>query len=548
MTERTFVPTDEQKAAVDFSSNMVVTARPGSGKTAVVAAKIRKLLPSLPNYRGVVAISYTNKASDELEKRSKRGAVDIKRSFFGTIDQFCIGEIIRPFAAHVFEHRVELRTVRLNDVAASLLSKLPHKELSEARVEDTRSFLPFLRACNEDGLIVLEAVGMLSYFIVNQSAACARYIRARYAAVYVDEYQDSGYFQHRLFLSLKEMGLRAVAVGDADQSIFQFAQKDPAHLISLTQPDSGFEQFSLTVNHRSHSSITAYARRLLDPRAAYSADPTGKVYQITVTGDQVAIAHWLRAHIPAAAGKLSVPTLDRIGVLCATSHSANLIAASIGLPHQLHDEGPFGGSPGEEASLFHDLLTYRFDIRRNAQDLMDRHVRGALTSGSERVLRASIFKCRDCANGSIYGTLLDAAEMILQREVSGLAASQLREISSNQDLLRWYLPSTPDQVQILTLHKSKGLEFDIVYHLDLYDWILPRRDIVRGVWTPVFTNVQQCLNLHYVGVTRAVKACILVTSTERINSRGESMAGNPSQFLGRNGVAPRLLMHKPQAD
>ena len=196
--------------------------------------------------------------------------------------------------------------------------------------------------------------------------------------------------------------------------------------------------------------------------------------------------------------------------------------------------------------MFHDLLRYRFDTRRNAQDLIGRYVRVALTSGNERVLRAGILKCRNCAHDSLYGTLLNAAEMVLQREVSGRAASQLREVSSNADLLRWYLPSTPDQVQILTLHKSKGLEFDIVYHLDLYDWVVPRRDVVRSVWDPVFTNEQQCLNLHYVGVTRAVKACVLVTSSGRINSRGASMAGNPSQFLGRNGVAPRLRAYKPQ--
>jgi len=57
----------------------------------------------------------------------------------------------------------------------------------------------------------------------------------------------------------------------------------------------------------------------------------------------------------------------------------------------------------------------------------------------------------------------------------------------------------------MTLHKSKGLEFDVVLHLDLYDWVSPIREYVKGSYNVVFQNEQQCLNLHYVGVTRARK-------------------------------------------
>ena len=60
-------PTEEQKNAIDYSQSMVIIAKPGSGKTFVISEKIRNILPALPDYKGVIAISYTNKASDELK-------------------------------------------------------------------------------------------------------------------------------------------------------------------------------------------------------------------------------------------------------------------------------------------------------------------------------------------------------------------------------------------------------------------------------------------------------------------------------------------------
>lgn len=541
MTIQPFTPTDEQYAAIEFPSSMVVTARPGSGKTAVVASKIRRILPSLPGYQGVVAISYTNKASDELKRRSKEGAIDSKSSFFGTIDEFCINEIIRPFASHVFEKHCELQTVKSQDLPESLSTLRPSKPVAEAYIKDTRSFLPFFRACHEQGVIALEAVGMLAYFILNDSAACLRYIKSRYVAIFVDEYQDSGYFQHRLFVCLKENGLNAIAVGDADQSIFLFARKNPTYLLSLTNAESGFKPFSLTINHRSHASITAYARRLLDQRSQYFLDPNNRVYRVNVPGSQYQIAQWLKDNIPRAAKHFSVTSLDRIGILCANSQTAKIVADNIGIPHRLYEEGPFGPSPNHEAKLFMELLAFRFDLQRNAQEIIQRNVRDNLNSSKLRKLRAKILQCRNSPIEQLYDNLCYAVVAIFGNDISIDARNKLREICNNSKALSWFNPPNPHEVQILTLHKSKGLEFNVVFHLDLYDWILPRRVYLQGVWDPIFENEQQCLNLHYVGITRAIDACFLITSTRRINSNGELKNASPSQFFGRNGVVAHLI-------
>lgn len=87
-------PTQEQEKVLNHNGNIVVTAKPGSGKTYTVVEKIAKVLPLLPDYQGVIAISFTNKASDELKSRCKLRGIAQKQSFFGTIDKFYISQII----------------------------------------------------------------------------------------------------------------------------------------------------------------------------------------------------------------------------------------------------------------------------------------------------------------------------------------------------------------------------------------------------------------------------------------------------------------------
>ena len=71
-------PTKEQQKIIDHPGNAVVTAKPGSGKTFTVVEKIGKVLTSLPDHKGVIAISFTNKASDELKKSFIRKVLEVK--------------------------------------------------------------------------------------------------------------------------------------------------------------------------------------------------------------------------------------------------------------------------------------------------------------------------------------------------------------------------------------------------------------------------------------------------------------------------------------
>lgn len=534
----TFTPSVEQDQAIQCLTSMVVVARPGSGKTSVLSRKVRNLVSTLRPYQGIIAISFTNKASDELEHRCKVGAFDVKHSFFGTIDEFCLREIIFPFSRQLMPVAAEAKTAKISELPEPVMRMLPPTLIENATVVDTVAFLPFLSEALAQGYIPLEAVGMLAHYVIDHSRACQKYLVARYRAVFIDEYQDSGYFQHQLFLKLKDLNLTAVAVGDGDQSIYAFAHKDPRYLLRLKAPGSGFALFAITTNFRSHPSISNYALRLLDPSHPVVPTNDNRVFIKTIDGNQGAIGAWLATAVPHLMNHFQVASANRVAILCRHQHSARLIADHVGLAYHLAEESPFEAVPSTEARIFSDLLRLRYDLQLTAEPLIERA--GALKRSrvERRALRQALLRCRTCAEGDLVSSVMDAATRLLGQPPAATAAMALVSVCGDVSKLRWFHRPGHDAIHIMTLHKAKGLEFDLVFHADLYDHVIPKRVYPPGMFGQVvFENEKQCLNLHYVGVTRAIKACVLMTSTSRNNRQGEVKSGAASQLIGRNGAS-----------
>lgn len=101
---------------------------------------------------------------------------------------------------------------------------------------------------------------------------------------------------------------------------------------------------------------------------------------------------------------------------------------------------------------------------------------------------------------------------------------------SKPEELASYRPIDNNEIQLMTLHKSKGLEFDLVFHLNLDAWILPAKKSTG------YINWEQDLNLHYVGITRARKFCALFSGAHRTSKNGSFITSAPSEFLYINGL------------
>ncbi|MEJ2764361.1 DNA helicase Rep [Photobacterium sp. MCCC 1A19761] len=81
-----------------------------------------------------------------------------------------------------------------------------------------------------------------------------------------------------------------------------------------------------------------------------------------------------------------------------------------------------------------------------------------------------------------------------------------------------------DQVQLMTLHASKGLEFPYVYLIGTEEGILPHQTSIDE------DNVEEERRLAYVGITRAQKELTFTLCKER-RQFGELLKPEPSRFL-----------------
>lgn len=527
----TLIPTPEQQVAIDYHDSMVAIAKPGSGKTFVISEKIRAILPTFPNYRGVIAISYTNKASDELKSRITRNGINQKASFFGTIDKFCDGEIIIPFLTQLWgKPREEIKICKIRDLDEEEQELFSNIQSNQVSLEDLNEHLDILTSNFRNGQIFIETNGALSLYTLTHSPACQHYIKARYSHIFIDEYQDSGLEQHELFLKLKELGLIAIAVGDADQSIFGFSGKDSKYLLSIAKMDE-FEHFAIDFNHRCHPSIINYSQRLLNKKASLLAADEYRVFKKTCAGNSAAIAQWIDRSLPQMIIGYGVERYSEVGVLVRSGISGALIDSTLQTKHRYFINHPLEEHFSLWARLFCQLLTYRFDHTITAQEIIETST-AILMATEVRSLRKLIMKVRSIEHKELTELLVNVASMLLPNARSEEAISLL-VASVDDDLSLYFEPAKDNEVQVMTLHKAKGLEFDIVFHLDLYEWILPskRPGPNNDFDKPEYPSWEQDVNLHYVGVTRAKKACFLCTSTTRVNASGEVRSGRPSEFF-----------------
>lgn len=524
-----FNPTVQQQAAIDCDNSIVITACPGSGKTTVMREKIRKITPDLPSHKGVIAITFTKKASEELRKRCKENAHDTKRSFFGTIDSFCLNELILPFFARVWGgNPSECQIVKYLDSHQKLYLS---KQYSPPTLDELVSDLGF-KNLYDNGILWMSSFSALSLLILQNSVSAQRYVKARYSHVFIDEYQDSSEPQHELFIKLFDLGLIATAVGDIDQSIYRFRGSEPKFLVGLTKDTTNFSHFKLDINHRCHPSIVNYASRVLDPNhQLIPHEDDIRVYRRLLDGNLKSAAKTLTTWISDWFKAGNVEHASDVAILAKKSNSLIEFSSGFDLDHRLYTDTPLNDIGTECADIYSDLLFYKYKTIATAQDVIEKYSIQLSTQNiaelrsilkvirTEQALEVFIGRC------NYFIDLMGISDVEAENDA-------VRVIWNNEALIKLFKPVAKDEVQLMTLHKSKGLEFKIVIHIDLEEWSFPHR-IPGENWDDVnYPSLEEDTNLHYVGITRAEQLCILIRTSLRRNASGNYGSSRPSYFLG----------------
>lgn len=541
------VPTEIQKNIIQCDGNVVVLASPGSGKTFVLSEKIRRVLKEniALDYQGVIAISYTRKASANLKKRTLGDGMQNKNSFFGTIDNFCLTQIIETFGNYTFgcsSKDIEVKGLNeLDNNGKKLFEWVTEIHPDYTDIEESQ--FADLEKLFRQGYVLVESLELLALHIIKNSSACQKYLQARYKYVFIDEFQDADTYTNELFLLLLDLGLTGIAVGDVNQSIYGFAHKDSIYLKSLVK-NTNFTPFTLGDNFRCSIPIINYSNRLLDENCnILDTDKTYKegMYLVRVNGSEYSIAEYLDNEIESIKSKWSVTDNSEIAILVKNERTQKIIDENLENPHRLVKTTSLDMDLNPKSRLYTLLLCYYFDDSVSFMSVLDEYVEyEALTLYDrnrlyEESLVVKSIEEDDIDQLSIHFKTI--ADILLPKIQDGASLQKLNKTLASEKDLESYKPMSSNEIQVMTLHKSKGLEFDVVFHLNMSDWELPYKKIEHGDFNnPQYPNWKQDINLHFVGITRARKACYLVRGTQRTNSYECLKNAKDSEFLCIHGL------------
>lgn len=353
---------DKQREIVfDKSGKFVVRACPGSGKTYCVSARLARLiLEWKKEYEGIAAVSFTNVAWQEIEKKySEEFQVGDRISFphfLGTIDSFINKFIFLPYGHLVLKCKNRPTLVGephgiwtgkyFND---SFFDNLSYKidgsiyalvkDKMPRNWEQNKYIIPSKKKWNKAGYATQSDANYFAMKILETFPQIAKAISLRFPYLIVDEAQDTSDIQMRIIDLLIVNGLKEVMlVGDPDQAIFEWNDARPD---LLNQKFNDWEN-SVVLNESRRSSqpicnFTFKISSLELPSIAVSEDVKDFTHQPKIILYENNLPQLVTDFITECEQNGIVATEESVAVIY---RSKNLINDITGIP-----EVPFNSSP-----------------------------------------------------------------------------------------------------------------------------------------------------------------------------------------------------------
>jgi DNA helicase II / ATP-dependent DNA helicase PcrA len=359
----------------------------------------------------------------------------------------------------------------------------------------------------------------------DQDARATKRARKRWFSV--DEYQDTSPLQERLLELWLGDGREICVVGDEDQTIYTFAGASSSFLTSFAKRHEGARVVALTENYRSSPEVLALANRLIAgsgrTKRLTATRPSGPVP--TIAGHRIAEAEltalvgWVRQLVAGGTPAPQIAVLVRMNAQLVPIEAA-LTRAGIG--YRVRGVG-FYRRPDVRAAI--ELVRRG---RPAAGTSLTAEVRAiwARELGHDDEVAPEGDEARERA--AALDTLLGILDDLVTADSATDRAAFLDELERRAATER---AGGAEGIELATLHRAKGLEWDAVFLPMLEEGSLPIRQALDDD-----DAIEEERRLLYVGITRARVHLALSWANQR-ETRGRDARRTPSRFLA--GLVPR---------
>ncbi|HTR33477.1 MAG TPA: UvrD-helicase domain-containing protein [Gaiellaceae bacterium] len=382
----------QRQAVLTTEGPLLVIAGAGSGKTRVLTHRVAHLLSAIgakPNE--ILAITFTNKAAQEMKERVERALGPIARAIWIMTFHAACGRILRREAERLgyrsnFTIYDQADQVRLVKACLEELDRDPkrfvprgiHAQISKAKnqlisadeysarvasfydqtVADVYQLyqrrLFASNAADFDDLLML-TVDVLQRF----PEAHEKWSKA-FRYILVDEYQDTNHAQYVLLKLLASEHGNLMAVGDPDQSVYAFRGADIRNILDFERDFPATRVIPLEQNYRSTNTILAAANAVIShnrerkEKNLWSELGEGELVHVVETEDEHAEARFVAAEIAALIGSGS--SASEIAVTYRTNAQSRVLEDV--LVRQGIDYQVIGGPRFYERAEIKDAVAY----------------------------------------------------------------------------------------------------------------------------------------------------------------------------------------------
>jgi len=311
--------TSQREAVEHVEGPLLMLAGPGSGKTRVVTHRIAYLLQQgVPAWQ-ILALTFTNKAADEMNSRLQRLAPN-EKVWMGTFHRFC-ARLLRQHAAMVGlsenfsiydsedsrkalreacqEHEVDLLHYNHDSILRAIStakSSLITAENYQPRSGDPLGVLVaqvyplYQKRLLDSNAVDFDNLLLHVGCMLRESPELRASLDERYHYILVDEYQDTNLAQYAIVRAISVIYPNLAVTGDPDQSIYEWRGASLENILGFERDYPKVRVIRLEQNYRSTKNILRVADQLISrnrrrkEKKLFTDNDTGAPVQLITYG------------------------------------------------------------------------------------------------------------------------------------------------------------------------------------------------------------------------------------------------------------------------
>ena len=281
----------EQKAAVECTGPALVVAGAGSGKTRTLTAKIAYLIKNGYAPERILAITFTNKAAEEMKSRlvALTGMSADRFPWVRTYHSACFRILKKHCQVLGFQPPLQIYSEYqqqkiVKDILINRNIDKKYLYAIRAHISNAKNsgdadayfsaqrrmgygslrelYRDYEAVLSEKNAVDFDNILLLTRNLLRDHQEIQRQYQNLFAYILVDEYQDTNNLQEELTRLLLGNG-NLFCVGDDWQAIYGFRGSNVDHFIGFEKNYKGSRIFRLEQNYRSAEEIVAAANELI---------------------------------------------------------------------------------------------------------------------------------------------------------------------------------------------------------------------------------------------------------------------------------------------